>query len=571
MLHTDLRGLTTLRRLASGAEHLTPATPQELVTETFVLILVGLLVIVGCSVISERTGLPSAIILVVAGLGIGVLPMVPAIHIEPEIVLAGILPPLLYAAAVSMPTMNFRREFRAISRLSIVLVVVSSLILGLFFAAVIPGLELPWAIALGAIVSPTDAVATSIAKRVGVSPRVISILDGEGLLNDATSLVILRTAVASVAVSFSLGAALASFAWAVLIAVVVGWLVARCYLALRAHIGSVTVGTVLSFAVPFAASVPVELLEGSGLVGAVVAGLVVSRRAARDLKPEHRTTDGRNWATVELLLESAIFLVMGLQMFGVFQEVHAEHSGVWVAILAAGVGLLLILVVRMAFIAVLLRLAGKRHRRWQQRWESMQEVFSDRQRLQRRLERNPAVDPDSFWARIRRRRADMDYYEAEPLGWREGAVLVWAGMRGAVTVAAVQTLPLDTPGRPVLVLVAFVIATASLLIQGLTLTGFVRWVKPRMADDHSAERQELRSVLHAASGMPDSPAEDLDAQREVWRGRREEFLASVHAQREKLLALRDEGNFSAEVLDEQLNALDAAETYVTTQIRRDEV
>ncbi|WP_441327465.1 cation:proton antiporter [Kocuria sp.] len=518
-----------------------------------------------CAVISERTKIPSALLLVSAGTVIGFLPWLPAIHVDPEIVLAGILPPLLYAAAVSMPTMNFRREFRSISRLSVMLVVASSLALGYFFAAVIPGLELPWAIALGAIVSPTDAVATGIAKRLGVSPRVISILDGEGLLNDATSLVILRTAVAAVAASFSFWGAMGAFAWAVLIAGVVGWCVGWLYLKIRSRLNSPTVGTVLSLAVPFVASVPVELLEGSGLVAAVVAGLVVSSRAPRELPPEHRLTDSRNWATVELVLESAIFLVMGLQMYGVFQVVHEQHSGVWIAVKAAGWGLLLVLAVRLVYVTLLLRRTARRHRRWRKRWQTMDEFFQDREAMEERFAHRKIDDPEKFWARIRRRRADMDYYDAEPLGWREGSVLVWAGMRGAVTVAAVQTLPLDAPGRPVLVLVAFLIATASLFLQGSTLAVVVRLVKPAMAPDTTEERQELRQALHQATGRAAISPEDIEQRREQMMARSQEFLSSVRAQREALLTLRDEGTFSAEVLVEQLEALDAAELYVTLQ------
>src|SRR5699024_322683 len=136
-------------------------------------------------------------------------------------ILAGVLPPLLYSAAASMPSLDFRREFTAIGSLSVVLVLVSTLVTGLFFTWAIPGLSLAWGIALGAIVSPTDAVATSIVKKTGVSPRVVTMLEGEGLLNDATALVLLRSAIAATAATVSLGGVAGSFLAALAVAIIV--------------------------------------------------------------------------------------------------------------------------------------------------------------------------------------------------------------------------------------------------------------------------------------------------------------------------------------------------------------
>ena len=150
--------------------------------------------IAAATTIGPKFGVASPLILVVLGILVSLLPFVPAVTIEPEWIIAGVLPPLLYSASVSMPAMNFRREFGAIGGLSVLLVIVSSVLLGLFFAWVIPGLGVAWGIALGAIVSPTDAVATGIVKRAGLSPRVVAILEGESLLNDATALVLLRAA-----------------------------------------------------------------------------------------------------------------------------------------------------------------------------------------------------------------------------------------------------------------------------------------------------------------------------------------------------------------------------------------
>ena len=283
-------------------------------TELLIVIVTGFVVIAAATVVGPRLGVASAIVLVAIGVAASFLPVFASVHIEPEWILEGVLPPLLYSAAVSMPAMNFRREFGAISGLSVLLVVATALLLGLFFMAVIPGLGFAWGVALGAIISPTDAIATSIIKQRSVSKRVVAILDGESLLNDATALVLLRTAIVATAVSFSFWGAVGTFSYSVVVAVVVGGAVGWLNLVLRRRVTDPTVNTVISFAVPFAASVPAGLLGASGLVAAVVAGLVTGVRAPRDLSPQNRLSDSQNWRTVELVLEGAVFLTMGVQI-----------------------------------------------------------------------------------------------------------------------------------------------------------------------------------------------------------------------------------------------------------------
>jgi len=255
------------------------------VTELLVVIVSGLLVIAAATVFGPRLGVAAPLVLVAIGVAASFLPAFGSVEIEPEWILEGVLPPLLYSSAVSMPTMNFRREFGAISGLSVVLVVASSLVLGLFFALVIPGIGFAWGVALGAIVSPTDAVATSIIKQTSVSKRVVAMLDGESLLNDATALVILRTAIVATAASFSFWGALGTFAYSVVVAVLVGLAVGWLNLVVRKRVTDATVNTVISFTVPFVAAVPAEALGASGLVAAVVAGLVTGFRAPRELSP----------------------------------------------------------------------------------------------------------------------------------------------------------------------------------------------------------------------------------------------------------------------------------------------
>ncbi|RUR00921.1 cation:proton antiporter [Labedella endophytica] len=468
----------------------------------------ALLVIAGATALGPRLRIASPLILVVLGIVVSFLPVLPDFEVDPEWILAGILPPLLYSAAVSMPAMNFRRELNAIGGLSIVLVVVSAVVLGAFFAWVIPGLGIWWGIALGAIVSPTDAVATSIVRRLGVGGRIVSVLQGESLLNDATALVLLRSAIAAAAASVTFWEVAGDFFYAVAIAVVFGFLVGHVNLWVRQRVTDSTVNTVISFTVPFLASIPAELLGASGLVAAVVAGLITGHGAARRLSPQHRASDAQNWRMVELVLEGGIFLIMGLELSALVQDVEAAHEGVHVAVFVALGALLLTVVVRMAFVASLLYTLRRRRLRRERvapRVEEWNEKLgSDDTPTEWPFGRGaPMTDErvQSTRTRLRRFIADTDYYLSAPLGWREGGVLVWAGMRGAVTLAAAQTLPSDTPNRSLLVLVAFVVAAASLILQGGTLARVVRWLKPVGGDAESqyAQRGAILELLATVS------------------------------------------------------------------------
>ncbi|NUU04804.1 cation:proton antiporter [Leifsonia sp. C5G2] len=595
----------------------------------------AVLTIAAATTIGPKFGVASPLILVVVGILVSLLPFVPAVTIEPEWIIAGVLPPLLYSASVSMPAMNFRREFGAIGGLSVLLVVVSSVLLGLFFAWLIPGLGIGWGIALGAIVSPTDAVATGIVKRAGISPRVVAILEGESLLNDATALVLLRAAIAAAAVAtFTIGEVTLSFVYSVLVAVVFGGVVGWLNLRVRSRVKDATVNTVISFTVPFLASIPAEALGASGLVAAVVAGLVTGSRAPRLLSPEHRLSDAQNWRTVELILEGLIFLTMGLELFGILQKVQEDHSGVLPAVGIAAGALVLTILVRAAFVAPLLALLARRHRRGQRirpRLEQLQVHLSDPEAVQRGIaqriappegraltagvelaaeggaaldgadDRNEVADgvvsglfPDPrsdrarpvspkeaerrrrrlarrgvptvenltrFGTRLRRLMADIDYFTDAPLGWREGTIVVWAGMRGAVTVAAAQSLPQnETPGRSVLVLIAFLVAAGSLLLQGGTLGLVLRLVKPASADPQ-AERDERRRLLQLLSEAGETVPLPSTTERtpEAFAAHKAARLARIRAQRDALLDARDDGTFSADVLAGALSNLDADE------------
>ncbi|WP_371829034.1 cation:proton antiporter [Rhodococcoides kyotonense] len=510
--------------------------------------------------LGEKIGVAAPLLLVVLGIGISLLPFVPDVEIDPEWILAGVLPPLLYSASVSMPTMDFRREFGAIGGLSVLLVVVSAVVLGFFFSWAIPDLNIWWGIALGAIVSPTDAVATSIVRGLPVSKRVVSILEGEGLLNDATALVLLRTAIAGAAASVSLLGVIGDFAFAVSVAAVIGFVVGHLNLKVRSLVKDSTVNTVISFTVPFLAAIPAEELGASGLVAAVVAGLVTGHGAPRSLSPRHRFSDTQNWRAVELVLEGAVFLTMGLELSTIVSDVNDDHRGLGAAALVAAGALVLTILVRAAFVAPLIRWLRRRAARGElmkpRLYDAAGRLDGDGENyLFHGRRRTPSEGQiERFRTRIRRGLADIDYFLAAPLDWRDGTVVVWAGMRGAVTLAAAQTLPEDTPARSLLVFIAFLVATGSLLLQGGTLKRVVAWVTPTPADDtdeDDAQREGIRKLL----------TEALDGEQDRWN--------QISAQRTALLDARDDGLFDAESLEKALTVLDAEQIGLELRSRPD--
>ncbi|WP_193636194.1 cation:proton antiporter [Brachybacterium subflavum] len=466
------------------------------------LAVAAIIVICATDVIAPRVRTAAPLILVGIGILVSVIPGVPAVEIEPELILEVILPPLLYASAVRMPAISFRRDIYPISALSIILVITSSLALGGLFAWLIPGVSYVWGVALGAVLSPTDAVATSIIRGGRVPGRVVTILEGESLLNDATALVILRTAIVATASGFSLAGALGSFAWSLVVAIIIGALVAAVSFAVRKHIESATVNTALTFTLPFIASVPTEMLGSSGLVAAVVAGLITGTLDPRVLPPRHRMSSAENWASIQLLLEGFVFLTMGLQITTVLESLHADSFGI-----LAGLGLTaLALVVTLAVRSLLVRTLLKRLRRSRVRGEAMNERIEAMQRMidageeirmprrggPRRGESVTVKNTELFATRLRRARADSGYYSRQDLGRSEGMMLVWGGMRGAVTVAAAQTLPASVPHRPLLVFVAFAVATLSLLIQGGTVGRLANRLFPAGEADAEAEEFDRR-------------------------------------------------------------------------------
>ncbi|MFB6520154.1 cation:proton antiporter [Streptomyces sp. NPDC056401] len=562
--------------------------------------IVGVSSIVAVAAFSKRLGLAAPLSLVVVGIALSFVPGVPALAIEPEWVLAGVLPPLLYSTAVNMPASDFRRNIKAISGLAVLLVAVTTLGAGWLFHWLMPGLGWPAAFALGAVVSPTDAVAaTSMGKQLGLPSRLLTMLEGEGLVNDASALVLLRSAIAAMAGTVSLAGVAGNFVFSVALATAVGIVVGLVNVRVRALLKDSLLNTAISFVVPFVAFLPAEEFHASGVLAVVVAGLVTGHQAPRFLSAQDRLAEAMNWRTLAFLLESAVFLLMGLGLKGLLDEVAADGLSAWRALFIGLAAAALVIVARMVFVAPLIASLRKDAQRAAEKkprldWlmdrlgapESEQPVNP----LRTRRELTPRRR-EQMKQRVTRVSADVDFKVNESLGWRSGVALAWAGMRGAITVAAAQTLPEDTPYRPQLLLIAFVVATSTLLLQGLTLPAVIRKAKIS-GDDPVRFREEYARLLDEvaaagraaleepglvrADGSPYAPEvlakvredarldrEDGEAAVPAIDGAREQYvdlrLGVIAASRDAVLAARSTGIYSSQAINQAQRGLDLDE------------
>ncbi len=545
--------------------------------------IIGVASIVSVAAFSKRLGLAAPLMLVVFGTILSFVPGVPDVDIEPELILAGILPPLLYSAAVTMPAQDFRRNFKAISGLAVLLVIVTTAGAGVLFHLLIPDLGWAACFALGAIVSHDAVAATAVGRKLGLPSRLLTVLEGEGLVNDASALVLLRSAIAAMAGAVSLWQVAGDFLFSVVVATVIGIVVGIVNVRVRAWFKDPVLNTAVSFVIPFVAFVPTEHFDASGVLAVVVAGVVTGHLGPRYLRAEDRITEETNWHTVAFLLESAVFLIMGLSLKHLLDEV--QHAG-----LPTGQGLLIglaatafVIAVRMLFVVPLVALLKRDERK----------AAEFRPLLERQRER---LDETGLHPRRRalvkrrfdRASADMDFLVTETLGWRSGVVLAWSGMRGAITLAAAQSLPSDTPYRAELILIAFVVAVTTLLLQGLTLPMVIRWVKipgddsDRLRTEYGdllselADAGEEALVAGADGAEPDVVeqvrSDSLIGKREA-RGttpdpehdtRREEYvrlrLLTIAAERAALLEARSRGTYSSKTLNAAQHRLDIEET-----------
>jgi monovalent cation/hydrogen antiporter len=433
--------------------------------------------------LAERTNVPYPAVLLIFGMGLA---LVPAIHlppVNPSLLLPLILPSLLFAAARRTSWREFLDNRRAIGLLAVALVAVTAFVVGVVLQALVPGLPLIAAVAIGAAVAPPDPVAaTAVAQKLHLPRRLRTILEGEGLSNDATALVLYEVAVAAAMTGafspwhagITLGAAIVFGILAGLaVTVIARWLLIK----LPAH----PAGSAFALVTPFLAYVAADAVHGSGVLAVVTLALSLSRYSDAE-SSQTRLVTNNAWEIMELLVTGAAFAFVGLELRVITQDIEGPLGGL---IMQALVVTVVVIAIRFLWIF-------------------------------------PVASIDE---RLRLRRK----HEAEPVGWREMAVSSWAGMRGVVTIVAALALPQAFPERPRLIFIAFIVVAVTLLLQGLTLPALVKTLGVSAGNEGYELEQDLMRRAHEA-GMrrldelrddSDIPADAIDHVQEgadrMWR------------------------------------------------------
>ena len=298
------------------------------------------------SALASRFEMPAPLLLVVIGIGASFLPFIEPFELSPELVLIGLLPPLLYSAAIRTSLVEVRANVKAIAFLAVGLVIFTTVLVGLVAFWLLP-IPLAAAFAFGAVVAPPDAVAaTAIARRIGLPRRIVTVLEGESLLNDATALVGLRTAVLGLTAVVSVGSITVDFLWAALGGAAIGVAVALLIALVRKHIKDPTIDTAVSLMAPFLAYLPAEELHASGVITVVTTGLILGHKAPIIQDATSRLNERINWETIQFLLENSVFLLIGLQVRGILDGVaRSDLSPGTITMFCVGV-LVAVIVVR---------------------------------------------------------------------------------------------------------------------------------------------------------------------------------------------------------------------------------
>ncbi|MEU3652627.1 Na+/H+ antiporter [Streptomyces sp. NPDC032161] len=515
------------------------------------LLLLGAVVTVP---LGERLGLPAPVLMTLAGVGMAFLSFVPNVDIPPEIILPAVLPPLLYASVQRTSWRQFAANKRPIFLLAVALVFVTTAAVAAVANAIVPGLPLAAAVALGALVAPPDPVAaTAVAGSVGLPRRLVSILEGEGLFNDVTAIVLYHVAIAAaVSGTFSLPEAFGQLILSAVVAVVVGLALGWLTIKLMGLLGDATLQVGLTLLVPFVSYVLAEELMGSGVLAVLTTALFLAEHTADADDVLGRLTGRSFWEIVDTLVTGVAFGLIGLELHNVFGTADGRELqmlGWGLAVVAVVVG------VRLLYLLPATWLAKRLHTR-------------------------------------------RDVSEEIPTSWRETVVMWWSGMRGVASVALALAIPLKTddgqpfPGREEIIFIAFAVIMATLVVQGLTLPWLVRklHVKADTAAEEALEKdlairaakaakQRLREIQEDEE-FPEEVAERLqrlaydmgarispdmvdEERREAYAQRAERFKAVNRVQREMMsaarhavLSARNEAGNDPEVVDRVLRQLD---------------
>ncbi|OBF13002.1 Na+/H+ antiporter [Mycobacterium sp. ACS4331] len=415
------------------------------------------------SAISRRYNVSSPLILVVAGLAVGLIPAVPDVELDPELVLFVVLPPLLWSAGLESSYVSLRRNFAPISALAVGLPLATTFAVGFVAYRTVPELTLAAALVLGAIVAPPDAVsATAIGRRLGLSRRTMTLLGGESLLNDATALTAYKVTLGlAIGMAESVQHALGVFAWAVAGGVLVGFVIGKVIVQIRSWLDDSVAESAIGLLAPFVIYLIAEEVNGSGVLAVVVAALILGHRST-EAGYATRLQDDAVWRAVQLLLESFAFLLIGLQLPQVVRAMEGIPAATLV--LSSAAVTLTVLGVRIAW------------------------VFG------------------------------FTYLVPHPRREKPTAagtlVVAWAGMRGVVSLAAAFGVPLTTlsgapfPGRPYVIFLTFVVVVGTLLLHGLTLPWLIRRLGVSGDEEAHSDALAIVAVRTRAAEAADRRLED---------------------------------------------------------------
>jgi monovalent cation/hydrogen antiporter len=520
-------------------------------------LLTVLVVSILLAALARRFDVSAPLALVIAGLAASTIPGLHDVLLDPEMVLYVILPPLLWSAGTESSYVALRKNVRPISLLAIGLPLATTFAVGFVAYKTVPELTVAAAATLGAIVAPPDAVsATAVGRRLGLPRRIMTLLGGESLLNDATALTAYKVSLAAaIGAASSWGSAVGAFTLAAVGGMAVGVAIGALIALIRSRLDDPVVESAIGLIAPFVIYFVAELIHGSGVIAVVVAALILGQRSAH-AGYATRLQDFALWQAMVLILESFAFLLIGLQLPKVISELEGIRASVLIwsslAVFATVIGLRITWMYLFAYLPPL---------------------------LSRRIrEREPTPPPSQVF------------------------VLAWAGMRGVVSLAAAAGVPLTTlsgepfPGRPHLVFLTFVVVVGTLLLHGLTLPWVIRLLHVRgddpqkdqlaavQAQDRAARAaanrlDELLADSQSSSDVPERAAEVLrhwntrrlngawerlgrtdeeigESPTAAFRRLRLEMLA---AERKTFIEERDAGRINDEVLRSMLHGLDLEE------------
>jgi monovalent cation/hydrogen antiporter len=428
--------------------------------ETLVVVILLASVVIAVEAVAGRLRVASPILMVIAGILLSLVPGMPEVRLDPDVVLVLVLPPLLYAAAVNTSVPAFRANLKPIGLLAVGLTLFTTVTVGFAAWAAIPGLPLAAAFALGAIVAPPDAVAaTSIARRAGLPRAMVTLLEGESLLNDATALVAYRVAVAIAigVVTASASAIGGEFVLASVGGLVVGYVAARVLAWIREMVEDDLLDNALALITPFVAYVPAEAIHASGVLAVVVTGLYLGHREPALMSASSRLVSHSLWRMIEFLLQGLVFILIGLQLPELRHGLGGYRAG-----LVAG-----------ATVTVLATVV---------------------------LARAAYVFPVTYLTRLVRHGP-----RESAMPWQAPAVISWAGLRGVVSMAAAFALPLTVAGgasfpqRDLLLFITFMVVLLTLVVQGVTLPWVIRRLRLPRPDPIEDALQEAEAQEAAAS------------------------------------------------------------------------